>query len=78
MTSANSVIANNKNRLGKSLVAHRKGDKKPVVAFLSNQDDEIEYVCELIKQSHKIVVPYSDWAVLYRMNAQSLGFETEF
>ena len=78
LTSANSVIANNKNRLGKSLVAHRKGDKKPVVAFLSNQDDEIEYVCELIKQSHKIGVPYSDWAVLYRMNAQSLGFETEF
>lgn len=78
LSSANSVIANNKNRLGKTLVAHRDGEKKPVVAFLSNQDDEVEYVCELIKKSHKDGVPYSDWAVLYRMNAQSLGFETEF
>ena len=78
LSSANSVIANNKNRLGKTLISHRDGEKKPVVAFLSNQDDEVEYVCELIKKSHKDGVPYSDWAVLYRMNAQSLGFETEF
>ena len=60
------------------MVAHRKGDKKPVVAFLSNQDDEVKYVCNLIQKSHREGVPYADWAVLYRTNAQSLGFETEF
>lgn len=78
LSSANSVIANNKNRLGKTLVAHRDGEKKPVVAFLSYQDDEVEYVCNLIQKSHREGVPYADWAVLYRTNAQSLGFETFF
>ena len=75
---ANSVIKNNKNRLGKSLIPFRSGEKKAVLSFLSNQDDEVEYVCNLIQKSHREGVPYADWAVLYRTNAQSLGFETEF
>ena len=75
---ANSVIKNNKNRLGKNLVPFRSGEKKAVLSFLSNQDDEVEYVCNLIQKSHREGVPYADWAVLYRTNAQSLGFETEF
>ena len=78
MALANSVIKNNKNRLGKNLVPFRSGEKKAVLSFLSNQDDEVEYVCNLIQKSHREGVPYADWADLYRTNAQSLGFETEF
>ena len=32
----------------------------------------------MILKTHKQGVPYSHWAILYRTNAQSLGFETEF
>ena len=64
--------------LGKDLVAARGKGKKPALVFLPTQDDETEFCYSLIEQSHEAGVPYSDWAILYRTNAQSLGFETEF
>lgn len=75
---ADEVVSNNKGRLGKTLKAERGEGKKPVVVFLANQSDETAFCAEMIKAAHKKGCPYSDWAVLYRMNAQSLGFETEF
>lgn len=78
LSAANVVIQNNENRLGKTLKAHREGARKPVLAFLTNQDDEAAYIADMIQQSHARGVPYADWAILYRTNAQSLGFETEF
>ncbi|MBE6350328.1 MAG: ATP-dependent helicase [Spirochaetaceae bacterium] len=78
LSAANDVIQNNENRLGKTLKAFRTGTKKPVLAFLNNQDDEAAYIADMIQQSHARGVPYADWAILYRTNAQSLGFETEF
>ncbi|MDR1128793.1 MAG: ATP-dependent helicase, partial [Treponema sp.] len=75
---ASSVVNNNEGRLGKTLVAHRGAGKAPVLAFLPDQDKEAEFCAELIENSAKQRKPYSDWAVLYRTNAQSLGFETEF
>ena len=50
----------------------------PVLAFLPNQDDEVHFCADLVQKSHEMGVPYSDWAILYRTNAQSLGFESEF
>jgi DNA helicase-2/ATP-dependent DNA helicase PcrA len=67
-------MENNRGRLGKELRAERRGGKKPVLAFLPDQDTEAEFCAELIGKGG----PVSDWAILYRTNAQSLGFETEF
>jgi DNA helicase-2/ATP-dependent DNA helicase PcrA len=76
---AASVVDHNQGRLGKTLIAVRGTGKKPVLAFLPNQDEEVMFCAELIEEAwarHKVA--YADWAILYRTNAQSLGFETEF
>ncbi|MBQ2551338.1 MAG: UvrD-helicase domain-containing protein [Treponema sp.] len=75
---ADSVVKNNFQRLGKTLVSSRGKGKKPVLAFLENQDEECEFCSQLIENAHEKGVPYSDWAILYRTNAQSLGFESLF
>lgn len=78
LTLADSVVKKNSKRLGKTLVSFRGKGKKPSLVFLPNQDDETEFAADLIQQSHEKGVSYSSWAVLYRTNAQSLGFESEF
>ncbi|MGP1588105.1 MAG: ATP-dependent helicase [Treponemataceae bacterium] len=75
---ANSVIKNNTKRLGKILQPVRKEDSKAVLKFFLKAEDEIEDICSLIEDAYEQGVPYSDWAILYRMNAQSLGFESAF
>jgi len=75
---ADSVVAHNKGRLGKTLIAERGVGKKPVLVFLGNQDDEAAFAAELIINARSKGTKYEDLAVLYRTNAQSLGFETEF
>ena len=75
---ADNVIKNNHGRLGKTLRAERGSGKMPVLAFLPNQDDEVHFCADLIQQTHSMGTPYSDWAILYRTNAQSMGFESEF
>ncbi len=75
---ADSVVQNNSGRLGKTLVAARGKGKKPALVFRPTQDDETQFCADIISLQHQKGVPYSDWAILYRTNAQSLGFETEF
>ncbi len=75
---ANDVIKNNSDRLGKTLVAERGDGKKPVLAFMPDQNEETQFCADLVEQTHERGVPYSDWAILYRTNAQSMGFESEF
>ena len=75
---AGNVVKNNSGRLGKELVSARGKGKKPALVFLPSQDDETEFCYSLIEQAFEHGIPYSDWAILYRTNAQSLGFETEF
>ncbi|MDR0642465.1 MAG: ATP-dependent helicase [Treponema sp.] len=80
LRAAASVVARNRSRLGKELVAHREGGKKPVLSFLPDQDEEASFCASLIEASRAGTAParWSDWAILYRTNAQSLSFETEF
>ena len=79
LRAASSVVDCNKGRLGKTLRAERGEGKEPVLAFLPNQDEEVSFCAALIENSVKQnSAQWSDWAVLYRTNAQSLGFETEF
>jgi DNA helicase-2/ATP-dependent DNA helicase PcrA len=76
---AASVVDHNKGRLGKTLKAERGEGKLPTLIFLPNQDEEALFCAELIGRSlkDKNRALYSDWAILYRTNAQSLTFETE-
>jgi DNA helicase-2/ATP-dependent DNA helicase PcrA len=77
---AASVVDHNKGRLGKTLRAERGEGKLPALVFLPDQDAEAAFCAELILRSKKADkrTAYSDWAILYRTNAQSLTFETEF
>jgi DNA helicase-2/ATP-dependent DNA helicase PcrA len=84
---ATSVVDHNKGRLGKNLRSERGEGTAPVLAFLPDQDEEAAFCAELIRKALKAgnkgsgrngPSRYADWAVLYRTNAQSLGFETEF
>jgi DNA helicase-2/ATP-dependent DNA helicase PcrA len=76
---ASAVVDYNRGRLGKTLRSERGAGKTPAVIFLPDQDAEVSFCAELIENSltggNKAA--YSDWAILYRTNAQSLGFETE-
>ena len=81
LRAAASVVDHNTGRLGKTLISERGGGKAPVLAFLPDQDTEAEFCAELIQKDRTAVKApgrCSDWAVIYRTNAQSLGFETEF
>ena len=65
---ANAVIKNNKGRKDKSLwTANDSGEKIRVLEF-ENAADEAEFIINEIKQKAS---DYSEWAVLYRTNAQS-------
>jgi len=79
LKAASSVVDCNQGRLGKTLRAEKGGGPLPLLAYLSNQDAEAEFCAEKIQNSvKKNETNWSDWAVLYRTNAQSLGFETFF
>ncbi|MBR5646547.1 MAG: UvrD-helicase domain-containing protein [Treponema sp.] len=78
LEAASLVVSKNENRLGKTLVAERSGGGSPVLAFLPGYEDEGPFCSSLIKKSIKDGACYSDWAIMYRTNAQSLNFEKAF
>ena len=76
---ANFVVKKNHHgSLEKTLVADRGEGGKPVLAFLPDQNAEATFTADLVMKSLAGGAKYSDWAILYRTNAQSLGFEKEF
>ncbi|MDR1251175.1 MAG: ATP-dependent helicase [Treponema sp.] len=77
LSAASSVVNHNHGRLGKTLKAERGEGKLPVLAYLPDQDEEAVFCAELIEKKAAETASWSDWAILYRTNAQSLGFETE-
>jgi len=78
LNAANLVVKKNINRLPKNLVSDRGEGGDPVLAFLGDQHQESIFITDLIEKSVQGGSRYSDWAVLYRTNAQSLSFENEF
>ncbi len=78
LATANDSIRNNTDRFDKSLQPTRPAGALPALTFLDNSQDETAFCADVIQKAHEKGIPYSDWAVLYRTNAQSLGFETEF
>jgi len=85
LEAASLTVKNNKNRLGKTLVADRGEGGQPVMLFTMDQGAEAKICGDLIEKYMNQTVKegaaphkYSDWAILYRTNAQSLNFEKEF
>ena len=75
LQAANSVIANNRNRMEKELFTSRKDGEK--ITHYSAMSDEYEaaYVAERIASLHRNGLPYKDIAVLYRSNYLSRSLE---
>lgn len=83
---ADLVVSKNNNRLGKTLISNKGEGTTPVLTFLPSivpsleltRDIEAGFCAELINKDIENGGNYSDWAILYRTNAQSRAFETEF
>ena len=79
LKTASSVVDNNHGRLGKKLRAEKGEGPLPELVYLNDQNTEASFCADKIELSvKKKETTWSDWAVLYRTNAQSLGFETLF
>ena len=78
LDAANGIIQNNTGRMGKDLWTARDGGAKVIIKENNDQTDEANYIIEeignLVAAGHK----YKDFAVLYRVNAQSANIETVF
>ncbi len=79
LDAANGVIGHNKGRHAKTLFTDRGEGDKVVVKKCDNQNEESKYIINrimdmVIREKRK----YSDFAVLYRMNAQSQNVEQMF
>ncbi len=78
LSGANSVIARNENRKDKSLWSDRGDGEKIRLCSVDDGIGEAELVVSEIKELHREKgLNYSDFAILYRMNAQSNTFERE-
>ncbi len=72
---ANAVIANNKNRKGKTLFTRSGSGDKIVLNTAMNESDESAFIIDEILKNVKNGRSLSDHAILYRMNAQSRNLE---
>ncbi|MBQ5331945.1 MAG: UvrD-helicase domain-containing protein, partial [Oscillospiraceae bacterium] len=78
LTAANSVIANNMSRKAKSLWTDKGSGEKITVYKASDEAAESKFVATTIQNGVKDGRSYKDFAVLYRMNAQSNSLEKTF
>ena len=79
LSAANEVIKNNKSKIDKELWTQNKEGEKIDYRTLNNEYEEVEYVVDTIdevckKENRK----YSDFAVLFRTNAQARVLEEVF
>lgn len=78
LDAANSVIKNNINRKQKSLYTDKKSGNKIVWFSASDEFEEASYIADTIQKEVANGALYSDFAVLYRMNALSNQIERAF
>ena len=74
---ANAVIANNRGRKGKALWTAKNGGEKLLVATLDNEHEEARLVADEINKRVADGAKFSDFAILYRTNAQSRVLEEQ-
>jgi DNA helicase-2/ATP-dependent DNA helicase PcrA len=76
---ANAVIAENRERLGKTLFTSRTAGDPIVFVTAADERDEAEWLArEFRERTATDGLAYGDMAVLYRTNAQSRAFEEAF
>ena len=75
LDAANAVIKNNKGRKGKTLWTEQEGGDKIKVKILTDERDEGRFVADEILNAVAMGKKFSDFAVLYRTNAQSSSIE---
>ncbi|MGI6166941.1 MAG: ATP-dependent helicase [Eubacteriales bacterium] len=76
---ANGIISNNRTRRGKALWTDKPAGELVSVYELANENDEARFIVETIsRQVHLLGRQFRDFAVLYRMNAQSRVIEETF
>lgn len=78
LNAANAVIANNRGRKKKTLWSERDEGELVHLRQFMNAFEEAEYVAGDIRSRVREGAQYSDFAVLYRTNAQSRLFEEKF
>ncbi len=75
LDAANAVIKNNKGRKGKTLWTEKDGGDKIKVKILTDERDEGRFVADEILNAVALGRRFSDFAILYRTNAQSSSIE---
>ncbi len=75
LNAANAVIAKNQNRKGKTLWTQNPEGDKLKVHTLDNEDEEGRFIADTILEGVGNGRKYSDFAILYRANAQSNAVE---
>ena len=78
LDAANSVIKNNRGRKGKHLWTDLGEGEKPRLYVAGNEDEEAAYIAARILEAVAAGDNFRDFAVLYRMNAQSNRLEYAF
>ncbi len=76
VNAANSVIANNNNRLDKEIFSNKEVGNKLRFSSFRDEETEAEYVIQTIQQKVKREYrSYADFTILYRTNSQSQAIE---
>lgn len=78
LSAANSVIRNNKSRRGKELYTESREGEKVHIKKLPTQNDEARYIVNVVRRGVEEGAKLSDYAVLYRMNAQANAIQMAF
>jgi DNA helicase-2/ATP-dependent DNA helicase PcrA len=75
LKAANKLIANNNSRLGKDLWTDGE-DGEPIGVYMAyNETDEARYAIDRMKQAPEQGKSFADYAILYRISAQSRVLE---
>ncbi len=75
LKAANKLIANNNARLGKDLWTDGEDGERIGIYMAYNETDEARYVVDHIKQAPEQGKAFDDFAILYRVSAQSRVIE---
>ena len=78
VNAANSLIANNENRLPKQCVSMgEEGEKIRLVRAYTEQEEGALIASAILQRMHAAHAEYEDFAILYRTNAQSRALEEQ-
>ena len=79
LEAANRLIRHNKDRKEKDLWSNLEDGRRPIYYLADDDRLETDFVADTIQDLHlRENIPYKDFAVFYRTNAQSRVFEEQF